>query len=41
MTTKTIQTTSDANQPNVRARIESARDVAGDVGGALTTGGKA
>ena len=34
-------TKTETAQPGVRARIEDARQVSGDVGGALSTGGKA
>jgi hypothetical protein len=37
----TMTTKTETTQPGVRARIEEARQVAGDVGGALSTGSKA
>ena len=37
----TMTTKTETDTPGVRARIEEARQVAGDVGGALSTGSKA
>ena len=37
----TTNTKTETAQPGVRARIEDARQVAGDLGGALSTGSKA
>jgi hypothetical protein len=37
----TMTTKTETTQPGARARIEEARQVAGDVGGALSTGSKA